>query len=89
MMSLRAMARRVNTLHRALMPSPHIIDCTGARDELLAQLRAHMTEEELNRPVEWTDEDKYIAEKLSEYLDERVKELEEVYNVRLVSYDEH
>ena len=88
-MSLQSMSKRVNSLHRALIPPPHIIDCTGARDELLAQLRAHMTEEELNRPVEWSEEDKYIAEKLSEYLAERVKELEEVYNVRLVSYDEH
>lgn len=85
-MSLQSLARRIDVLHKALVPQPRIINCTGARDELMAQLESHMTEEQLNTPVEWTEEQKKFAEEFSAMLAEMVKEDEQKYNVRFVSY---
>jgi hypothetical protein len=86
MSNIKSLQTQVHRMKKVLLPNPKIIDCTGARDQLLAKLESYMTEEELNTPVELTEEQKQFAEKFSAMLDEMVKEDERKYNVRFVSY---
>jgi len=92
MSNLQKHISRVNALSKRLQPKPTIIDCTGAKEELLAmleqQMRASgMTEDEIDTPVEWSEEDKAFIEKFDTYLDDSVRSIQETYSVRLVSYE--
>ena len=92
MSSLQKHISRVNALSKRLQPNPTLIDCRGAREELLAMLRQQMisdgkTEEEINAPVEWSEEDKTFIERFDAYLDDSVRSIQEMHNVRLVSYE--
>lgn len=75
---------RIRRVQRALLPRPKTINCGHAKDELLAILEQQMTEEERHTPVEWTEEQKHIADSLDAILDARYKEIEGTCNVRLV-----
>lgn len=81
----------MNTLYQKLKPSPTIIDCTPAYNELMAKLKQQMldegmTEEEINAPreLEWSEEDKQLMEQLDAVLEEGVRYLEEECNIKLV-----
>jgi hypothetical protein len=91
MSSLQSQIRRVETLRKKLQPCPTIIDCTGAKDELLAKLKYDMlddgmTEEEIDAPIELTPEQEAFMQEFNAYLDDSNKQIERDFNVRFVSY---
>jgi hypothetical protein len=60
-----------------------------AYNELIAMLEAQlrdegMTEEEIHKPVEWTEEQLATMAQLDAVLEERVRYLEEECNIKLV-----
>jgi hypothetical protein len=92
MSRLQSPMRRVEALRKQLMPSPTIINCTGAKDELLAKLKYDMladgmTEKEIDAPIESTPEQEAFMHELCAYLDNSIKRIERDFNVRFVSYE--
>jgi hypothetical protein len=66
-----------------------IIDCTGAREELLAKLRSHMTPEELERAehYEVDEETQQMFDRMHAFLEQDIKRIEQQHNIKLVSYE--
>lgn len=92
MSRLHGPTRRVETLRKKLLPRPTIIDCTNAKDELIAELEYKMladglTEVEIDASVEWTPEQEAFMQEFTAYLDDSVKRIERDFNVRFVSYE--
>jgi hypothetical protein len=84
MSNLKSLQTQVQRMKKVLLPSPKIINCSGAKEELLAMLQAQMTEEEKNEHVIWTEEDKQFIEQFDAFLDADIRQIEETCNVRLV-----
>jgi hypothetical protein len=87
-MSTRTLQAKVARLTARLCPPPIIIDCDGAKAELLAMLEAQIARDEEEETDEMTPED-YEAgcSQLNAILDQSICEIEEKYHVRLVSHE--
>jgi hypothetical protein len=87
MSSINILTKRLGKLTDVLNPSPRIIDCTGAQEDLLAQLGVSMTEDERDSSYNPGPEDLADMDALDAFLTEDIKRLEQEYNIRFVSYD--
>ena len=80
-MSIKTLQTRTSRLAEKLTPRPTIIDCTGARETLIAELEASMTPEELAEPYIPTDEEQAEEEQLDALLEQLIKQTERQYNM--------
>jgi hypothetical protein len=87
MSSINILSKRLGKLTERLNPSPRIIDCTGAQEDMLATLAASMTEEDRDSPYTPTPEDLAEMDAFDAFLGEDIKRIEREQNVRFVSYD--
>lgn len=91
-MSLKALTAKVERLQQKIAPHPLIIDCTGAREEMLAMLEAQMSPEEREEmernPYVPSAEELTRAEEFSAFLEWDIQRIEQQCNVRFVSYDD-
>lgn len=86
-MSTKTLAGKLARLEHILKPPPRIIDCTGAREELLAMLGYVPGEDET--PVEWADEQLRTMQALDDIIERDVERIERECNIRLVCYDDN
>lgn len=87
MSNMKPFMKRLDKLGGVIAPRPRLIDCTGAREELLTMLQVSMTDDERNEVVEITPAVQAEFEALSDMLDRSVARIERDFNVRLISYD--
>lgn len=78
-MSLKTLQTRLTKLESKIDPPPLIIDCTGAREELLAVLGAGLDDEEEETPI-----DDELFNELDAALQASIDAIETYYNVRFV-----
>lgn len=89
-MSLKALTRKADQLHRKLVPPPRVIDLTGVKEKLLAMLEWQIIEEggDPNEEVVWTEEDLEVQRQLGEILEEKHRYCREELNIRYICRNE-
>ena len=89
-MSLKALTRKADQLHRKLVPPPRVIDVTGVKEKLLAMLEWQIIEEggDPNAEVEWTEEQLEVGRQLDEMVKEKIRYNKEELNIRYICRNE-
>lgn len=85
MTTMNILTRRIDHLMDTLNPSPVIIDCTGARDDLLMILDASMSDDERDEVCVMTSEMQTEEDVFSVILGCSVTRIQREGNVRFVS----
>ena len=88
MPSINILTRRINNLMATLNPPPVVIDCTGARDDLLMMLNASMSDDERDVVCVMTSEMQAESDELSEMLGLSIARIQCEGNIRFISYDQ-
>lgn len=88
MSNLQALNRRIARILSTIQPPAHIFNCTGAREALIADLKAHMSSEEIERATSYVPDEETLQmfDKFRLFLRESVEQTEREYNVRFVSH---
>jgi hypothetical protein len=85
MSNLKSLQSQVDRMQKRLLPSPKLIHCGQAKDELLAMVEQQMhTRGEVPTPVVWTEEQLAFADDFDALLDAMNKRTEETCNVKFV-----
>ena len=69
------------TIHRQRTPKPKIIDCTGAREQLLARLERLENEQDQDTSEHYAE----VCARLQDALQQSVESIEQRCNIRFVS----
>lgn len=89
-MSIKALTRKVDQLRNKVVPPPRVIDLTGIKEKLLAELEWQIIQEggDPNAEVEWTEEQLEVGRQLQEIIAEKVRQEQEELNIRYIYRNE-